>query len=237
MDINKEILKLTESIVDFKMVDANDIPKIDLYMEQVISFLEQEMGDSLRREDESVFTNTMINNYTKAGVLPRPENKKYNRRHILTLIYIFMLKQNLPMPDIKSFTSCIENNEQLETMYRLFSDIVEEIGKPCVEAVEKSLDIIDDKMKDIGSEHDDKVKSLTFISLMSFISMVCTALCSQMLNGDKCSILINGGSQGEKEEDTVSEIADEPEQTDAEKVKKKPKIKIKSDKDKDKKSE
>ena len=99
-DLKDETLRRAQELADFKLLSSGDIPKIDLYMEQVTSLLEQEMGPSLRRKDESVFTNTMINNYSKEGVLPRPENKRYNRRHIITLIYIFLLKQNLPMPEI-----------------------------------------------------------------------------------------------------------------------------------------
>lgn len=102
-DLKDETLRRAQELADFKLLSSGDIPKIDLYMEQVTSLLEQEMGPSLRRKDESVFTNTMINNYSKEGVLPRPENKRYNRRHIITLIYIFLLKQNLPMPEIKTF--------------------------------------------------------------------------------------------------------------------------------------
>ena len=77
-DLKDETLRRAQELADFKLLSSGDIPKIDLYMEQVTSLLEQEMGPSLRRKDESVFTNTMINNYSKEGVLPRPENKRYN---------------------------------------------------------------------------------------------------------------------------------------------------------------
>ena len=74
-DLKDETLRRAQELADFKLLSSGDIPKIDLYMEQVTSLLEQEMGPSLRRKDESVFTNTMINNYSKEGVLPRPEKQ------------------------------------------------------------------------------------------------------------------------------------------------------------------
>ena len=88
MELKNNIVEQAKDITDVNLVDPRDIPKIDLYMEQVTSFLEQEMGESFRFHDECVFTGTMINNYTKAGVLPRPSNKRYSRRHVLTLISI-----------------------------------------------------------------------------------------------------------------------------------------------------
>ena len=102
MSYREDILKLTNEVVDLKLVRQDDIPKIDLYMEQMLSFLEQEMGDTLRQNDEKVFTKTMVNNYAKAGILSRPEKKKYNKHHIISLVYIFLLKQVLSIQYIKN---------------------------------------------------------------------------------------------------------------------------------------
>ena len=90
---NDRITDFVENVLDAELLRVENIPKIDLYMEQMISFLEEEIGGMLRRSDESVFTKTMVNNYTKFGILPRPDKKKYNRRHMIYLIYIFLLKQ------------------------------------------------------------------------------------------------------------------------------------------------
>ena len=54
-DLKDETLRRAQELADFKLLSSGDIPKIDLYMEQVTSLLEQEMGPSLRRKDESVF--------------------------------------------------------------------------------------------------------------------------------------------------------------------------------------
>lgn len=180
MEFKKEIVGEAKRISEIDLVDPRDIPKIDLYMEQVTSFLEQEIGDSLRFHDECVFTGTMINNYTKAGVLPRPENKRYSRRHILTLIFIFLLKQNLSMPEIKNFTSFIEDTEKLDTMYELYRDLLGDCAVDYVKFISDKLNLIDKKFKERGVD-DEEMKALLFISLISFDATVSTKLSNKVL--------------------------------------------------------
>ena len=175
-DLKDETLRRAQELADFKLLSSGDIPKIDLYMEQVTSLLEQEMGPSLRRKDESVFTNT-----SKEGVLPRPENKRYNRRHIITLIYIFLLKQNLPMPEIKRFTSHIENTEQLDNMYGIFYDLVGGYEKAYRKDIEEKLSRIEHQCKDQGVTDESSI-ALTLIALLSFEAALNTMLSSQLLD-------------------------------------------------------
>lgn len=180
-DFTEKILSRAESVTDFHLLSSSDIPKIDLYMEQVTSLLEQEMGDSLRRKDECVFTNTMINNYSKDGVLPRPQNKRYNRRHILTLIYIFLLKQNLQIPEIKRFTSMIESAEQLDVMYDIFYEIVAGYSEQYLKNVEEKIDLVERKFAARGIE-DDEMLTMTVISLLSIEAKMSTNLSTSLLN-------------------------------------------------------
>ena len=180
MDLKKDIVEQAREISDIDLVDPRDIPKIDLYMEQVTSFLEQEMGESFRFHDECVFTGTMINNYTKAGVLPRPENKRYSRRHVLTLIFIYLLKQSLSIPEIKRFTGMIGDPEKLETMYALFRDLLGDYAQEYLRAVGDKLDLIDQKCRERGVE-DEEMKALLFISLISLDATVSTKLSNRVL--------------------------------------------------------
>lgn len=181
MEFKKNIVEQAQDITDVNLVDPRDIPKIDLYMEQVTSFLEQEMGESFRFHDECVFTGTMINNYTKAGVLPRPSNKRYSRRHVLTLIFIYLLKQNLSIPEIKRFTGFIEDQDKLEHMYNLFRELLGDCAEKYVSYIDEKLDMIDRKFEEHGIE-DDEMKALTFISLISFDATVNTKLSSRVLD-------------------------------------------------------
>ncbi len=99
MDV-KSIKQMVEEIGVDEQVQLVDIPDIDLYMDQVITFIERNLAHLKRNEKDKLLTKTMINNYTKAGLLKAPVKKKYSRRQIATLLMIYESKQVLSMNDI-----------------------------------------------------------------------------------------------------------------------------------------
>lgn len=97
-------LSLTEDI------RISEIPDIELYMEQLTTFMESRLESQKENTQDKVLTKTMINNYTKAGIVMPPVNKKYNKRHIILLILIYYLKNILSIKDIKSLFGPVLNN-------------------------------------------------------------------------------------------------------------------------------
>ncbi len=93
----KELLSYLDKA---EYIKAEDIPNIDLYMDQVTTFMEKHLGSSRRYDDDKIMTKTMINNYAKNDLLPPPEKKKYNKEHIMLLIFIYYLKNILSISDI-----------------------------------------------------------------------------------------------------------------------------------------
>ncbi len=83
-------------------IRPNEIPNIDLYMDQVTTFMEEHLESSKRYPEDKILTKTMINNYAKNHLLPPPEKKKYSREHMLLLIYIYYYKGVLSIGDIQS---------------------------------------------------------------------------------------------------------------------------------------
>ena len=82
---------LRDILTDLKEIEyikPEDIPNIDLYMDQVTTFIESHLAASSHRKDGKILTKTMINNYAKNDLLPPPEKKKYSKEHMLTLIFI-----------------------------------------------------------------------------------------------------------------------------------------------------
>jgi hypothetical protein len=103
MKTNKEIIEDLMTRVDgYSFIHIGDIPDIDLYMDQVTSFLDDRLKCSMRSPDEKALTKTMINNYAKNRLLPAPEKKKYSREHMLLLICIFYFKNILSLSDIET---------------------------------------------------------------------------------------------------------------------------------------
>lgn len=102
IDKNDLLNSILASISRIDYVKSTDIPNIDLYMDQVTSFMEKELKSTKRNEDDKVLTKTMINNYAKNDLLPAPVKKKYSKEHLLLLTFIYYFKNILSMKDIEA---------------------------------------------------------------------------------------------------------------------------------------
>ena len=94
MDKSDKLREFKEQLLQSRPEKWEQIPDLDLYMDQVINYMERQhigLGDS---GDESL-TSAMVNNYVKHGLLPRAKGKKYNREHMSYLTAICLLKQVL----------------------------------------------------------------------------------------------------------------------------------------------
>ena len=85
----KRLSNILHQLAEIDYVHPKDIPNIDLYMDQVLTFLDQELGTVREATEDKAMTKTMINNYTKNQILPSPEKKKYSRDHMLNPICSF----------------------------------------------------------------------------------------------------------------------------------------------------
>ena len=86
----------------FTVTDVEEIPKIDLYMDQVLTFLTERLRRTARKSDaDKLLTKTMVNNYVKNKVMIPPVKKKYGRDHILLLMVIYYMKSFLSIDDIR----------------------------------------------------------------------------------------------------------------------------------------
>ena len=83
------------------VIEIDEIPNIDLYMDQVTTFIDDNLKSMKRHEDDKMLTKTMINNYTKYDLLPSPDKKKYSKDHMLLLIFLYYFKSFLSISDIK----------------------------------------------------------------------------------------------------------------------------------------
>lgn len=87
---------------NINIIDEKDIPAIDLYMDQITTFMDKHLANSKRFEDDKILTKTMINNYAKNDLLPPPVKKRYSKEHIIFLIFIYYFKSYLSINDIKT---------------------------------------------------------------------------------------------------------------------------------------
>lgn len=99
---SEELRELLDRLKDISYVKPDELPNIDLYMDQVTTFMDHHLVSSKRYEEDKLLTKTMINNYTKNELLPSPNKKKYSKDHMYLLILIYYLKGVLSITDIQS---------------------------------------------------------------------------------------------------------------------------------------
>ena len=92
-----ELVQLMEQLRTHLPVSWEQFPDFPLYMDQVLSYMDRQV---LRFEDDDGLTSAMVNNYTKGGLVPRAEGKKYNQEHLAYLTVICILKRVMSAKDM-----------------------------------------------------------------------------------------------------------------------------------------
>ena len=124
---NEMVAKIAAQVPSSNIIEIEDIPNIDLYMDQVTTFMDKCLAQYKRYDEDKVLTKTMINNYTKAKIFPAPVKKKYSRTHLMLLIMIYHLKSVLSIKDIGilfqsalSEPNKMKQEKMIESIYRGF---------------------------------------------------------------------------------------------------------------------
>ena len=171
----EKLSELLHQLNEIDYVHPEDIPNIDLYMDQVLTFLDQKLGTVQEATEEKAMTKTMINNYTKNQLLPPPEKKKYSRDHMINLIYIYYMKNFLSMKDIKSILDPINEqyfgSQEGRDFYNIYSEVVNlesTASKDLIKDVIKKYNISRGAFEDMDEESRRKLQDFSFICLLSF---------------------------------------------------------------------
>lgn len=192
-ETNTLIKDLIKQLIHIGHIDSNAIPDIDLYMDQVTTFMDRELADTKRNPDDKLITKTMINNYAKDGLLPAPDKKKYSRDHMILLIFIYYLKNFLPINDIDSILSPIrekyfnssKNGLDLKDIYDTiasqeqaeFDDILAHITKTQVKS--------NFAFKDVPKEDRAELQRFAFICNLCFEIYIKKMLVEKLIDGEK----------------------------------------------------
>lgn len=120
--------KLIDSLALETQVSIEDIPKIDLYIDQVIQLFEEAFEDTKRNGNDKILTKTMINNYAKGKLFYSVHNKKYSRNHIMLISLIYQMKSILSISDVKKVLDGLnekaaEQDYNLEAFYQSFLNV------------------------------------------------------------------------------------------------------------------
>ena len=122
------MLKKAE-IEKFHMPRWEELPNIDLYLDQVVTFIDKYLYDYLQYENDEkenkIITKTMINNYVKQKIMEPPIKKKYNKTNIAYLFVICILKQVYSINDIDKLIKTVLNDTSVEIAYDKFCESLE----------------------------------------------------------------------------------------------------------------
>jgi hypothetical protein len=152
MDKN-ELDNLIDNLYLDEIIELDEIPELDLYMDQVIQLFENKYNKTLRNEEDKVLTKTMINNYAKDKIFMPIKNKKYSKEHLILISLIYELKGSLSISDIKKvltpIVSTFNNNEEydIRSLYRDYAEVYGEDVNLFKESAADRLKYIEDKLK------------------------------------------------------------------------------------------
>ena len=170
------IEEVANRIRSLDYIKSDDIPEIDLYMDQVIKFMDDHFASLKRYEGDKMLTKAMINNYTKNRLLPPPEKKKYGQDHMLILIFIYYFKNELSIKDINSIlTPLTENFFEEKDRDVLLRDIYNEVFEVCRGAttdISRSVLKAFDRAKGSFEGEDDEEKK-KYLTNFAFIASLC----------------------------------------------------------------
>lgn len=148
-EIQEEIEKFCQDILDFHIPRWDELPDMELYMDQVISFIENNISFFSILAKEKIITPAMVNNYVKLGLIPKPIKKKYNKTHFAYLIAISILKYVFTIAEIKDGILFQANLIGEKKAYNLFCEeqeaalkyLVSQINSDTNTNVEVKLDL------------------------------------------------------------------------------------------------
>jgi len=178
MDTEAIIAAEVDAMSNSPLLSLEQLPEIELYVEQMTSYLEERLGDTLRAADEKIITKPMVNNYAKGGLIPRPKNRKYGREHLIPLMFICFLKQSLSFQEIKTALSLRPTEQEQQEAYGHFIQLVNDYRASFTKAQEARMGRI---RAAVGEGATKEELALLYVTLTSLEAAADKLLCSRIL--------------------------------------------------------
>ena len=192
---NEDILNsILASLNRIENIRLEDIPNIDLYMDQLTTFMEEKLRKTTRYPNEDkVLTKTMINNYAKNDLLPPPVRKKYSKDHLILLIFIYYFKNILSINDIQTLLDPVKerfhtsdtDNLTLSDIYKVLCEQDAQEVEAVKEDVTRKYHIAQEAFTDAPEELKDKMQMFSFVSLLSYDVYVKKLIIEKLLDNYK----------------------------------------------------
>lgn len=171
----RELLDMIQGFNTIDFITPETVPDIDLYMDQITTFMDTHLASCKRYPDDKILTKTMINNYTKNDLIPPPVRKKYSKEHVLLLIFVYYMKDFLSISDIKtlidplkdSFFQRTDEGITMHEIYQRISGLEKAQINPIIEDLNDNLSTALDAFADVDEDDRDYLQTFAFICLLS----------------------------------------------------------------------
>ena len=174
-DLKDFLAQLQEKLKSIDYVKTEDIPNIGLYMDQVTTFMDEQLEACKRYDDDKILTKTMINNYAKNNLLPEKKKKKYSKEHVLTLLFIYYFKNLLSISDIQALLNPItdsyfgnKDDFNMEDVYNEVFHLEKEESGKLLKDLGKKYFIAQHTFEQFPEEDRSFLQKFSFICLLSY---------------------------------------------------------------------
>ena len=178
MKLSSRFQELLEKYSHIPYIRPSMLPKIDLYMDQVTTFMEERLQEMRRNPDDKILTKTMINNYTKNRLLPPPVKKKYTDEHLLLLNYIYYLKNILSIGDISELLEPMtrrywgrkDSSLSMRSIYRDILTLEHQMYRDSNEDVRKKIELATNafSQQDMSEDEQEYLRTFALVSMLAF---------------------------------------------------------------------
>ena len=175
IDTKEMLHDILREIAALDYIKPDSIPNIDLYMDQVTTFMDEHLANSRRHSEDKILTKTMINNYAKNHLLPSPQKKKYSKEHMLLLIFIYYFKGILSISDIHTLLGPLtdqffsqEEGLSLKDIYNEVFGLERTQMEHLMQDIVQKFELSQTTFQDAPGDKQEELQFFTFICLLSF---------------------------------------------------------------------
>lgn len=174
----QQMHQLIEEVLRDADLHSRDIPAIDLYLDQILSLVADNRATSSSYYQDKPLTKTMVNNYSKDGLIKPVKGKKYAKEHIVQMLLVYALKSSMSIGEIKRMLTGVDELEDFEgsdliACYDRYLDTKDDIRAMSREAVDRMLE---EQQLSVEDDRDFLVFLLSLVAFSSYTNSIARAL-------------------------------------------------------------
>ena len=194
--MNEQLYKIIKEGVTDADLTLGEIPRIDLYLDQILNLVSEKNAEGSDRYKDRILTKTMINNYSKEGAILPIQGKKYNRMQVIQILFLYSLKSSLSIGEIKRIFEGVFSSEGFDEgeFESLYNDYLT-IKAHSREEIDRIAGTVVDQLASDPDKDGDYIRLiLSFVALSSY----CRAVAEAMIDARYPAVLAADAEGSEK---------------------------------------